>query len=92
MLQLSKAWAFADECELPKKDKTKGKEKTHMAQEDEGEESSLLIVLADEHVDVLLQGINNSLTKHFMRSLNHTNVGQTKFIIPNSQWQRYKIK
>ena len=25
-----------------------------------------------------------SLTKHFMRSLKHTNVGQTKFIIPNS--------
>ena len=30
--------------------------------------------------------------KHFVRSLKHTNVGQTKFINPNSQWQRYKMK
>ena len=52
---------FADESELPKKDKSKGKEKMHIAQEDEDEESSLLIVLADEHADVLLQRLNSSL-------------------------------
>ena len=51
---------FADECELPKKDKSKGKEKIHIAQEDEEEESSLLMVLAHEHADVLLQGMNSS--------------------------------
>ena len=33
---------FADECELPKREKSKGKEKMHMV---------------DKHVDVLLQGI-----------------------------------
>ena len=33
----------------------------HIAQEDEEEESSLLMVLADEHVDVLLQRMNSSL-------------------------------
>ena len=27
----------------------------------------------------------DGLTKHFMRSLKHTNVSQTKYIIPNSQ-------
>ena len=32
------------------------------------------------------------LTKCFMRSLKHTNVDQKKFIIPNSQLKRYKIK
>ena len=32
----------------------------HIAQEDEEEESSLLMVLADEHGDVLLQGMNHS--------------------------------
>ena len=32
----------------------------HIAQEDEEEESSLLMVLADEHADVLLQGMNSS--------------------------------
>ena len=31
-----------------------------VAQEDEDEESSLLIVLADEHADMLLQGMNSS--------------------------------
>ena len=45
---------FADECELPKKDNSKGKEKMHMAQEYEEEESLFLMVLADEHADVLL--------------------------------------
>ena len=32
----------------------------HIAQEDKDEESSLLLVLADEHTDVLLQGMNSS--------------------------------
>ena len=32
----------------------------HIAQEDEEEESSLLMVRADEHPDVLLQGMNSS--------------------------------
>ena len=32
----------------------------HIAQEDEEEESSLLMVLADEHADVLLHGMNSS--------------------------------
>ena len=50
---------FGHECELPKKDKSKGKEKIHMAQEDEEEESSLLMVLADEYADVLVQGMNS---------------------------------
>ena len=47
---------FEDECELPKRDKSKGTEKIHMAQEDEDEEdeSSLLMALADEHANVLL--------------------------------------
>ena len=37
---------FADECELPKKDKSKGKDKVNVAQEeDEDEESSLLMVI-----------------------------------------------
>ena len=31
-----------------------------MAQEDEEEESLLLIVLADKHADVLFQGMNNT--------------------------------
>ena len=43
-----------NECDFPKKDKSKGKEKIHMTQEDEEEESSLLMVLADKHADVLL--------------------------------------
>ena len=51
---------FGDECELPKRDKSKGKEKMHVAQKDEDEESSFLMVLADEHADVLLQGMNGS--------------------------------
>ena len=44
------------------REKSKGKEKMHMAQEDEDEEeeSSLLMVLADEHTDVLLQGMSGS--------------------------------
>ena len=32
----------------------------HMAGEDEEEELSLLMVLADEHADVLLQGMSGS--------------------------------
>ena len=57
-----KLWHFADECELPKRDKSKGKEKMHMAQEDKikEEESWLLMVLAVEHADVLLQGLGGS--------------------------------
>ena len=51
---------FSDECELPKKDKSKVKEKMHLAQEDEEEESSLLMVQVDELADVLLQGMNGS--------------------------------
>ena len=50
---------FAYECELLKKDKSKGKEKMQMSQEYE-EESSLLMVLANEHANVLLQGMNGS--------------------------------
>ena len=48
---------FEDECELPKRDKSKGIEKMHIAQEDEDKEdqSSLLMVLDDEHADTLLQ-------------------------------------
>ena len=51
---------FENECELPKEDKSKRKEKMHMAQEDEEEELWLLMVLANEHANVLLQGMNNS--------------------------------
>ena len=53
---------FADECKLSKRDKSKGKEKMHMAEEDEDEEdeSSLLMVLVDEHVDLLLHDMSGS--------------------------------
>ena len=62
MLYCQKLWHFADECELPKRDKSKGKEKMHMAQEDEDkeDESLLIIVLADEHMNVLFQGMSDS--------------------------------
>ena len=53
---------FVDECELPKKDKSKGKEKVNMSQEEEEDkekESSLQMAIADEHVDVLLQGMSS---------------------------------
>ena len=33
----------------------------------------------------ILFGLCNTLTKHLMRSLKHTNVSQKKFIIPKSQ-------
>ena len=57
-----KLWHLADECELPTRDKSKGKEKMDMAQEDEDkkDESSLIIVLGDEHMNVLLQGMSDS--------------------------------
>ena len=38
----------------------KRKENMHMAQENEEEESALLMVLVDEHADVLLQGMSGS--------------------------------
>ena len=42
--------------------KSKGKEKMHIAQEDEDEEdeSSLLMVLANDHTHMLLQGMSGS--------------------------------
>ena len=53
---------FANEWKLPKREKSKGKENMHMAQEDkdEEEESLLLMVIADEYADVLLQGMSSS--------------------------------
>ena len=52
---------FADECELPKREKSMGKEKMNMAQEEEDkeDESSLLIMIADEDTIVLLQGMSS---------------------------------
>ena len=56
-----KIWNFSGQCELLKKRKSKGKEKVNMAQEeeDEDEESPLLMVIADDHADVLLQGMSS---------------------------------
>ena len=53
---------FSNECEFPKRNKFKGKEKMYMSQEDKDEEdeSSFRMVLADEHADVLLQCMSDS--------------------------------
>ena len=58
---------FANDCELPKRDKSKGKEKMNMVQEEE--ESSLLMMIADEHANALLQGMSSETPIDDMRYL-----------------------
>ena len=53
---------FANDCELPKRDNSKGKDKMNMTREEEEdgeEESSLLMMIADEHANELLQGMSS---------------------------------
>ena len=65
---------FADECELLKGDKSKGKEKMLMTEEDEDkhEESSLLMVLANEHTNILLQGVSGYLKRRIHEVVENT--------------------
>ena len=47
--------------------------------------SDVFSIFCDFHVKAKRQFSTKLLTKRFMRSLKHTTVGQTKFIILNSQ-------
>ena len=55
-----KSGYFVDECHLPKKNRSKGEEKVNVAKQD-NEESSLLIILSDNHSYVLFQGLSGFL-------------------------------